>query len=199
MKMMLAENIRTFRKERSLTQEQLAEALGVTAGAVYKWEAKLSIPELELIIQMADFFDISVDVLLGYEVRDNRLETTVKRLQEYRRSKDWDGLAEAEKALKKYPHSFRIVNESAALYRAFGFDSGDKDLFRRGLELLESPPFSALMRRRSLQFISPLWFSLIFRKYSFEICGSLRPARPNAINPPVIAPQTDPICIPPRK
>ncbi|MBR3016387.1 MAG: helix-turn-helix transcriptional regulator [Clostridia bacterium] len=43
MKMMLAENIRTFRKERSLTQEQLAEALGVTAGAVYKWEAKLSI------------------------------------------------------------------------------------------------------------------------------------------------------------
>ena len=103
MKMMLAENIRTFRKERSLTQEQLAEALGVTAGAVYKWEAKLSIPELGLIIQMADFFDISVDVLLGYEVRDNRLETTVKRLQEYRRSKDWDGLAEAEKALKKYP------------------------------------------------------------------------------------------------
>ena len=77
MKMMLAENIRTFRKERSLTQEQLAEALGVTAGAVYKWEAKLSIPELGLIIQMADFFDISVDVLLGYEVRDNRLETTV--------------------------------------------------------------------------------------------------------------------------
>ena len=137
MKMMLAENIRAFRKERSLTQEKLAEALGVTSGAVYKWEAKLSIPELELIIQMADFFDTSVDVLLGYEVKDNRLETTVKRLQEYRRSKDWDGLAEAEKALKKYPHSFQIVSESAALYRAFGFDSGDKALFRRALELLE--------------------------------------------------------------
>ena len=137
MKMMLAENIRAFRKERSLTQEQLSEALGVTAGAVYKWEAKLSTPELELIIQMADFFDTSVDVLLGYEVKDNRLETTVKRLQEYRRSKDWDGLAEAEKALKKYPHSFQIVNASASLYRTFGFDSGDKALFHRALELLE--------------------------------------------------------------
>ena len=56
MKIMLADNIRTFRKERSLTQEQLAEALGVTAGAVYKWEAKLSITELELIVQMAEFF-----------------------------------------------------------------------------------------------------------------------------------------------
>ena len=137
MKMMLAENIRAFRKERSLTQEQLSEALGVTAGAVYKWEAKLSIPELELILQMADFFDTSVDVLLGYEVKDNRLEATVKRLQEYRRGKDWEGLAEAEKALKKYPHSFQIVNESAALYRAFGFESDDKALFHRALELLE--------------------------------------------------------------
>ena len=137
MKMTLAENIRKFRKERSLTQEQLSEALGVTPGAVYKWEAKLSIPELELILQMADFFDTSVDVLLGYEVKDNRLEATVKRLQEYRRSKDRDGLAEAEKALRKYPHSFQIVNASAALYHAFGIESGDKALFRRALELLE--------------------------------------------------------------
>ncbi len=66
MNMKLAENIRAFRKERSLTQEQLSEALGVTAGAVYKWEARLSIPDLELILEMADFFDTSVDVLLGY-------------------------------------------------------------------------------------------------------------------------------------
>ena len=83
MKMMLAENIRKFRKERSLTQEQLSEALGVTAGAVYKWEAKLSIPDLELIVQMADFFDISLDALLGYEMKDNHVDATVKRLQEY--------------------------------------------------------------------------------------------------------------------
>ncbi|MBQ1685333.1 MAG: helix-turn-helix transcriptional regulator [Clostridia bacterium] len=137
MKTMLAENIKRFRKERALTQEQLSEVLGVTPGAVYKWEAKLSVPDLDLIIEMADFFDTSVDVLLGYQVKDNRLEATVKRLQEYRRSKDREGLAEAEKALRKYPHSFRIVTESAALYRFFGFESGDKALFRRALELLE--------------------------------------------------------------
>ena len=61
----LADNIRALRKQRSLTQEQLAEVLGVTVGAVYKWEAKLSQPELTLIMIMADFFDTSVDVLLG--------------------------------------------------------------------------------------------------------------------------------------
>lgn len=46
----LAENIRVLRKERSLTQEQLAEVLGVTTGAVYKWEAKLSQPELNMVM-----------------------------------------------------------------------------------------------------------------------------------------------------
>ena len=115
MEMTLAENIRRFRKERLLTQEQLSEALGVTPGAVYKWEAKLSVPELNLIMEMADFFDTSVDVLLGYEMKDNRLDTTVKRLQEYRCRKDPAGLAEAEKAIRKYPNSFAAIRECARL------------------------------------------------------------------------------------
>lgn len=73
MEMKLAENIRAFRKRQGLTQEQLAEVLGVTVGAVYKWESKLSQPELKMIMAIADFFDTSVDVLLGYEMKDNRL------------------------------------------------------------------------------------------------------------------------------
>ena len=137
MKMKLAENIRRFRRERGMTQEQLSEALGVTPGAVYKWEAKLSIPELELIVEMADLFDTSVDILLGYEMKDNSLETTVKRLKEYRRQKDREGLQEVEKALKKFHYSFDIVYQSALLYRGFGFESGDRDLLRRALELFE--------------------------------------------------------------
>ena len=67
MKLTLSENIRSFRKERKMTQEQLATVLGVTVGAVYKWESGLSVPELDLIVEMADFFDTSVDVLLGYQ------------------------------------------------------------------------------------------------------------------------------------
>lgn len=137
MEMKLAENIRKFRKERSLTQEQLSEVLGVTAGAVYKWEAGLSVPDLDLIVEMADFFDCSVDVLLGYVIKDNSLEATGKRLQEYHRRKDPAGLAEAEKALKKYPHSFEIVRESATLYGSFGIENRNRDQCRRALELLD--------------------------------------------------------------
>jgi hypothetical protein len=95
------------------------------------------VPELDLIVEMADFFDTSVDVLLGYQMKDNRLAVTVQRLKEYRHDKDRAGLLEAEKALKKYPHAFDVVHESAVLYRVFGVESQKKDLLRRALELLE--------------------------------------------------------------
>ena len=97
----------------------------------------MSVPDLDLIVEMADFFDTSVDVLLGYKMKDNRLQETVRRLKEYRRMKDRAGLSEAEKALKKYPHSFDIVHECAILFSNFGFESGDRDLLRKALELLE--------------------------------------------------------------
>ena len=136
--MKLAENIRAYRRARSLTQEQLAEVLDVTGGAVYKWEAGLSQPELRTLMEMADFFDTSVDALLGYEVKDNRLSATVERLKRCRYTKDDAGFAEAEKALKKYPNAFAVAYNSGALYRAFGTERGDRALLRRGLELMES-------------------------------------------------------------
>ena len=110
MEIRLAENIRALRKQKQLTQEQLAEVLGVTVGAVHKWEAKLSVPELNLIMEMADFFDTSVDVLLGYEMKDNRLAATVQRIKEYRHNKDRSGLIEAEKALKSMGLTVRLTD-----------------------------------------------------------------------------------------
>ena len=137
MKTRLAENIRAFRKERALTQEQLAEVLGVTVGAVYKWESKLSTPELGLIMEMADFFDTSVDVLLGYEMKDNRLKATIARLWKLNGDKDPAGLEEAEKALKKYPHNLQVVNAGAFMYMHFGEEDHDRKKLLRALELLE--------------------------------------------------------------
>lgn len=137
MQIRLAENIRAMRKQHRITQEQLAEALGVTPGAVYKWEAGLSQPELAIIVELSDLFDTSVDVLLGYEMKDNRRQTTAARLRRYQTEKDRTGLAEAEKALQKYPNDFGIVYHSAALYRVFGLVEADAALLRRALELLE--------------------------------------------------------------
>lgn len=137
MELKLAENIRNFRKDRKMTQEQLAEVLGVTSGAVYKWESGLSIPELGLLTDMADFFDTSVDVLIGYKVRDNHIASVTKRISEYCRSMNPEALTEAEKLLRKYPNSFDAVYTSATVFLVFGAENHDKSHAQRALQLLE--------------------------------------------------------------
>ena len=138
MEMALSENIRSFRKLKHLTQEQFAEVLGVTAGAVYKWESGLSVPELELILEMADFFDLSVDALLGYRMKDNREKALIDRLNGYLRTHDAKALSEAEKALKRYPNSFKVVYTCAHIYKIAGSETNDRALLYRALELLEA-------------------------------------------------------------
>ena len=134
----IAENIRTYRKQRGLTQEQLAEVLGVSVGAVYKWESRSSLPELRLIMEMADFFDVSVDTLLGYHMKDNQLNASVERLWKASSSRDYDALSEAEKAVRKYPHSFDVVYAAAYLYYTFGAGTRKEPWLRRAIELLDS-------------------------------------------------------------
>lgn len=163
----LACNIRAHRKARALTQEQLAEMLGVTVGAVHKWETKLSVPELPMIMEMADFFDTSVDALLGYELRDNRLGATEERLWQYHRDKDPQGISEAEKALKKYPNAFNIAYASARIYHGIGMEIHDRAMLCRALELygkarqLLSQNRNATINEQSLSGdIAQVWFAL---------------------------------------
>ena len=137
MKLTLAENIRAFRKERRLTQEQFAEAMGVSVGSVYKWETGQTIPELGMLVEIADFFDISMDVLLGYRVKDNRIAAIEERIREYCRVRDPEALVEAEKALKKYPNSFEVVHGCAQVYAFFGKKKKNHAETRRALELYE--------------------------------------------------------------
>ena len=107
MEIKLAENIKRFRKEQSFTQEQLAEILGVTVGAVYKWEAGLSMPEIRLIMALADIFEVSVDVLLGYEIQSSNVDSSIKIIEAAVRDRNFtNGMTEAEKALQKYPNHF---------------------------------------------------------------------------------------------
>lgn len=66
MKLKLGENLRRLRKERDLTQEQFAEAIGVSFQAVSRWENGTSYPDMELLPALSSFFGVSVDCLIGY-------------------------------------------------------------------------------------------------------------------------------------
>ena len=59
------EQIAYYRKQRGLTQEDVARALGVTNQAVSKWESAQCCPDITLLPELADLFEVSVDKLLG--------------------------------------------------------------------------------------------------------------------------------------
>lgn len=144
MKVLLAQKLREFRKRRGLTQEQLAEAMGVTVGAVSKWESGSSTPDISLILELADFFETSVDVLLGYTQQSASLEDSVCRLRELRIQKEYEAaFREAEKALQRFPNNFQVVYECARIYQLSGLENHDtasltrcQELYRRSLELI---------------------------------------------------------------
>lgn len=134
----LAKNIRAYRKERKLTQEQLAEVLGVTLGAVSKWELGASIPDLTLIIEMAGFFETSIDVLIGYQWHSDSISQIIERMRQLRNEKKFDDASlEAEKALQKYPNHFEITYQSAIQYMLRGMESECRKSSQRALELFE--------------------------------------------------------------
>lgn len=72
--MNLADRIQSLRKAKGISQEQLADQIGVSRQSVSKWESEQSTPDLDKIILLSDFFDVTTDYLLkGIEpVKDHR-------------------------------------------------------------------------------------------------------------------------------
>ncbi|MGN1002458.1 MAG: helix-turn-helix domain-containing protein [Oscillospiraceae bacterium] len=136
MSLNIGENIRRFRREMGLTQEQLAEAVGVSVAAVSKWEKGLSSPDIAMLPLLADFFETSVDVLLGYAVRCRTAESAAERIRELRFEKSFEeGAAEAEKALLRFPNRFDVVCQSASLFAQMGVERRERRTLEKALEL----------------------------------------------------------------
>lgn len=64
---MFGENIKELRKERNLTQKELAEIIGVSQSAIYFWEKEINEPTAGALVKMAKFFGVSVDEILSLE------------------------------------------------------------------------------------------------------------------------------------
>lgn len=62
----LAKNICRYRKEKGLTQEELAKKLGLTFQAISKWETAQTLPDITLLPKLSRILEISIDKLMGY-------------------------------------------------------------------------------------------------------------------------------------
>ena len=68
MEMTIGKRIAAHRKRLKLTQDQLADKLGITAQAVSKWENDQSCPDISILPSLADIFNVTTDELLGHEI-----------------------------------------------------------------------------------------------------------------------------------
>ena len=109
--MNIGAKIKCLRKEKKVTQEELAEYLMISSQAVSKWETEASSPDIDMLPKLAIFFGTSVDNLLDFS--QTQVDTAVTELvAECGRHCQGDpvkGEAFMRKALEKYPNNILLL------------------------------------------------------------------------------------------
>lgn len=109
-------NIKTLRKQRNLSQEQLAEVLSVSSQAISKWETGGSYPDISLLPIIADYFGISIDVLLGYDMsmREENIKAYYEQAEKlFEKNAYAEAVSLMREALLKYPGNDRLMYQLA--------------------------------------------------------------------------------------
>lgn len=116
----LGENLKKFRLQRELTQEQLADVLGVSAQAVSRWENGTTYPDITLLPIIASYFEITLDELMGMENwrSEEQLKELLGQLEENgSKGLIYENILLLRDAVKTYPTNyelqFRLVNQLA--------------------------------------------------------------------------------------
>jgi len=114
--MYIAESIKTLRKKNDWTQEEMAEAVGVSPQSVSKWERGETYPDITLLPSLANLFKVTVDELIGMEkLNDANAKASVfKAGHEQLRQGNYNLAAETfANALKSYPNDEGFMTELA--------------------------------------------------------------------------------------
>lgn len=84
--------LRELRTEKKLTQEQFAEIIGMTNRSISRWENGVNMPDFDVLIQIAEYFDVSIEEILDGERRtssmDNETEETLLKVADYNNSEN---------------------------------------------------------------------------------------------------------------
>jgi Predicted transcriptional regulators len=106
--------IKKLRRERDITQEQLAEYLGITSCAISQWECDKTAPDISQLPILANFFNISADELLGIDITKKK-EKIDAVIAEYNRlsnsGKEKEKFDFISKAHREYPGDYKILDK----------------------------------------------------------------------------------------
>lgn len=147
--MYLSENLKKYRIIKNLTQEDVAEYLGITAQSVSKWERGESYPDITFLPALANIFETSIDLLIGMDtIRAEETRFNIhKKAVAYQRCGDY---AAAEKtyrdALLIYPNKPGMILGLASALALKGNVDEAIGLIERGLPLSINEKQKSTMR-----------------------------------------------------
>lgn len=134
----LPENLKKYRALKNLTQEDVAEYLGITPQSVSKWERGESYPDITFLPALANIFETSIDLLIGMDtIRTEQTRYNIhKTAVEFQRNGDY---ASAEKvyrdALLIYPNNPGMILGFAGVLALQGKSEEAIELMERGLPI----------------------------------------------------------------
>jgi len=123
----IGEKIKELRKKTDVTQERFAEYLGVTAQAVSKWEVGSGYPDIELLPSIANFFNITIDELMCFDILKNQ-EKIKKILKQI--TLHWlkgTAVEFLRNAVQEFPNNFELLYHLANVLKSEG-NTGEEKL-----------------------------------------------------------------------
>ncbi|MBQ6935677.1 MAG: helix-turn-helix transcriptional regulator [Clostridia bacterium] len=141
MNLRIGENLKRLRREKDLTQEELAAHLGISFQAISKWERDESYPDITILPALSNYFKISIDELVGME--------EIKRAEEYERiNKQWlenrnnnlhkENVKLMKDALKFFPNdALFLVQLSSSLERLDGTETEKQQYLKESIAVQE--------------------------------------------------------------
>lgn len=135
--MKMGEKIKRLRKRKGISQEALAEILGVSFQAVSKWETTSSMPDISLVPSIAAFFDVSIDELFDYNVLENerRAEEICRRASALRSSDPSHAEKILRDGLKQFPGNETML--TLLLYTLLSMPEREDDIINTCNTIIE--------------------------------------------------------------
>lgn len=141
MRLLIGENIKALRKEKNLTQEELAEIFGVSCQSVSRWELGTCYPDMELLPTMADFFHVTVDKLLGVNeaIEQKKVDQYLERFQEaISKGLVDDCIAISRDGVAEFPNNFTLLNSLMYALFVSGDETGNIPNWKENFENYDS-------------------------------------------------------------
>lgn len=141
--MSIGTTIKKLRRDKNITQEQLAELLGVSTNAVSQWECDKTAPDISHLPVLANIFEVSADVLLEIDIAKSKKQTEIKEFtakcaELHSQGKTEERLKLCREMQKKYPNDETVRYNLMKVLKTGYVDESFDEIVMLGEQLLQS-------------------------------------------------------------